>query len=261
MSTLEVCCYGLDCALTAQQAGADRVELCAGQREGGLTPGYGVLRQARDSLTIAVHPMVRPRGGDFCYSRQEFSSMLYDIDQIKEMGFPGLVVGVLNEEGHIDLMRMRQIMARCDGVAVTFHRAFDLCINPRLALDQLADLGVARILTSGQQQSAENGLTLLRELSLSSRGPIIMAGAGVRLTNLHKFRACGIQELHTSAGQWLPSPMRYRKLGVTLCSETEMDEFQHYCVDGDVVAAMKSALGQARPAAATGRQPVSQRMP
>ena len=242
MTMLEVCCYSLDCALTAQQAGADRVELCAAQREGGLTPGYGVLRQARETLTIPVHPMVRPRGGDFCYSHQEFTAMLYDIDQIRSMGFPGLVVGVLDEEGHIDMARMRQIMARCEGLAVTFHRAFDMCLNPRLALNQLADLGVARVLTSGQQQSAENGLTLLRELNAAGCGPIIMAGAVVRLTNLHKFRACGIQELHTSAGQWLPSPMRYRKLGVTLCSETEMDEFQHYCVDGDVVAAMKNAL-------------------
>ncbi|WP_033577287.1 copper homeostasis protein CutC [Dickeya chrysanthemi] len=242
MPMLEVCCYSLDCALTAQQAGADRIELCAAQREGGLTPGYGVLRRAGDMISIPVHPMVRPRGGDFCYSQQEFAAMLYDIDQIKAMGFPGLVVGVLDEEGHIDLARMRQIMARCEGLAVTFHRAFDMCLNPRLALHQLADLGVARILTSGQQQSAENGLTLLRELNEADCGPIIMAGAGVRLTNLHKFRACGIQELHTSAGQWLPSPMRYRKLGVTLCSETEMDEFQHYCVDGDVVAAMKNAL-------------------
>ncbi|QOL14517.1 copper homeostasis protein CutC [Dickeya dianthicola] len=242
MPMLEVCCYSLDCALTAQQAGADRVELCAAQREGGLTPGYGVLRLARETLVIPVHPMVRPRGGDFCYSHQEFTAMLYDIDQIRAMGFPGLVVGILDEEGHIDLTRMKQVMARCEGMAVTFHRAFDMCLNPRLALNQLADLGIARVLTSGQQQSAENGLTLLRELNAANCGPIIMAGAGVRLTNLHKFRACGIQELHTSAGQWLPSPMRYRKLGVTLCSETEMDEFRHYCVDGDVVAAMKNAL-------------------
>ncbi|ACS85958.1 copper homeostasis protein CutC [Musicola paradisiaca] len=242
MPKLEVCCYSIDCALTAEQAGADRIELCAGLREGGLTPGYGVLRQARETLSIPVHPMVRPRGGDFCYSSREFAAMLYDIDQIREMGFPGLVVGVLDEEGHIDLLRMRRVMAHCSGLAVTFHRAFDMCLNPRHAIDQLADLGVARVLTSGQQPSAENGLRLLRELNDVSRSPIIMAGSGVRLTNLHKFRDCGIQEVHSSAGRWLPSPMRYRKVGVTLCSEGDMDEFQHYCVDGDMVAAMKNAL-------------------
>ncbi|WP_304165981.1 copper homeostasis protein CutC [Lonsdalea britannica] len=242
MPKLEVCCYSIDCALTAERAGADRVELCAGLREGGLTPGYGMLRQARDHLTIPVHPMVRPRGGDFCYSATEFSAILYDIDQIRDLGFPGLVVGILDAEGHIDLARMKQVMAHCDGLAVTFHRAFDMCFNPRQALMQLADLGVSRVLTSGQQQSAESGLPLLRELNALERGPIIMAGSGVRLTNLHKFRASGIKELHSSAGQWLPSPMRYRKAGVTMSADVDGDEFQHYCVDGDVVAAMKIAL-------------------
>lgn len=244
MPKLEVCCYSVDCALVAEQAGADRIELCAGQRDGGLTPGYGVLRQARDRVAIPVHPMVRPRGGDFCYSANEFTAMQYDIQQIKAMGFPGVVFGVLDEEGHIDTVRMKKLMALCDGMAVTFHRAFDLCLNPYLALKQLADLGVARVLTSGQQQQAENGLTLLRELTRASSGPIIMAGAGVRLTNLHKFQQSGIRELHSSAGRLTPSAMRYRKVGVSMCSDTDsdVDEFSHYCVDGDVVAEMKRVL-------------------
>lgn len=244
MQKLEVCCYSIDCALTAEQAGADRVELCAGQREGGLTPGYGVLRQARECISIPVHPIVRPRGSDFCYTESEFNAMQYDIQQIKAMGFPGVVFGLLDAEGHIDILRMRKLMALCEGMAVTFHRAFDLCLNPYLALKQLTDLGVARILTSGQQQQAENGLTLLRELTKASRGPIIMAGAGVRLTNLHKFQQSGIQELHSSAGRWLPSVMRYRKVGVSMCSdaESDVDEFSHYRVDGDIVAEMKRVL-------------------
>ncbi|PWC11477.1 copper homeostasis protein CutC [Brenneria roseae subsp. americana] len=243
MSKLEVCCYSVECAVTAAQSGADRIELCAGQREGGLTPGYGVLRLARDKVTIPVHPIVRPRGGDFCYSETEFEAIKYEVEQIKDMGFPGLVVGVLDSEGHIDLPRMQKIMALAQGMAVTFHRAFDMCLNPRLALEQLTDLGVSRILTSGQQQTAENGLVLLRELTRASRGPIIMAGSGVRLTNLHKFQQNGIQELHSSAGQWTSSVMRYRKIGVSMCGDnTDMDEFSQYSVDGDVVAAMKRAL-------------------
>lgn len=244
MSKLEVCCYSVDCALTAEQAGADRIELCAGQREGGLTPSYGVLAEARSKVRLPVHPIVRPRGGDFCYSDSEYRTIQYDIQRIKEMGFPGVVVGVLDEEGHIDLTRMKTLMALCEGMAVTFHRAFDLCLNPHVALQQLTDLGVARVLTSGQQQQAENGLTLLRELIRASRGPIIMAGAGVRLTNLHKFQRSGIQELHSSAGHWLPSAMRFRKVGVSMCSdaESDMDEFSHYCVDGDIVAEMKRVL-------------------
>ncbi|MEQ9886270.1 copper homeostasis protein CutC [Pectobacterium zantedeschiae] len=246
MTKLEVCCYSVDCAITAAQSGADRIELCAGQREGGLTPSYGALRGAREKVTIPVHPIVRPRGGDFCYSPTEFAAIKYDIEQIREMGFPGVVVGVLNEEGHIDLPKMREIMAVAQGMAVTFHRAFDMCLNPYVALEQLTDLGVSRILSSGQQQTAENGLRLLRELTQASRGPIIMAGSGVRLTNVHKFQQAGIRELHSSAGQWTPSSMRYRKIGVSMCSDAELDEFSQYCVDGDVVEAMKLAVSPDR---------------
>lgn len=242
MPKLEVCCYSVECAITAERAGADRIELCAAPKEGGITPGYGTLTLARQRVSVPVHPIVRPRGGDFCYSEIEFATMQSDIAMVRDLGFPGVVVGLLDDEGHIDLARMRDIMRACEGMAVTFHRAFDMCINPHLALQQLTDLGVARILTSGQQQSAEAGLALLRELNNESRGPIIMAGAGVRLTNLHKFVQSGINELHSSAGHFVPSGMRYRKAGVSMSADNEADEFTHYCVDGEMVATMKHAL-------------------
>ncbi|WP_114195137.1 copper homeostasis protein CutC [Edaphovirga cremea] len=243
MTKLEVCCYSVECALIAEQAGADRIELCASQAEGGLTPSYGTLSMAKEGVAIPVHPIVRPRGGDFCYNQSEFNVIKNDLACIRDMGFPGVVVGMLDSEGHIDLPRMQQVMALCSGMAVTFHRAFDMCLNPKVALEQLTQLGVARILTSGQQQSAELGLALLRELLNATQGPVIMAGAGVRLTNLRKFVDIGIKELHSSAGHTVPSSMRYRKAGVTMCSDNEFDEFSHYCVDADVVEAMKSALG------------------
>lgn len=242
MTTLEICCYGVDCAMTAQQAGADRVELCAAPREGGLTPSAGSLEAARREISIPVHPIVRPRGGDFCYTAREFEIMKSDVARIRDMGFPGLVIGMLDEEAHIDRARMRQIMALCDGVQVTFHRAFDLCHSPNRALDELTALGVARVLTSGQQQSAENGIALLKELNEQSEGPIIMAGAGVRLSNLQKFLDSGLCEVHSSASRLVTSPMRYRKAGVSMCSDAETDEFSRYCVDSDVVEAMKSVM-------------------
>jgi len=242
MTILEICCYGVDCALTAQQAGADRVELCTAPREGGLTPSVGALEAARREISIPVHPIVRPRGGDFCYTAREFEIMKSDVARIRDMGFPGLVVGMLDEDAHIDRARMRQIMALCDGLQVTFHRAFDLCHSPNRALEELTALGVARILTSGQQQSAENGIALLKELNEQSEGPIIMAGAGVRLSNLQKFLDSGLCEVHSSASRLVTSPMRYRKAGVSMCSEAEMDEFSRYCVDSDVVEAMKSVM-------------------
>lgn len=242
MLTLEVCCYGVDCALTAENAGADRIELCASPAEGGLTPSAGALHRVREQVRIPVHPIVRPRGGDFCYSVNEFEQMKSDIALLRELQFPGLVLGLLDADGHIDLPRMQQLMALCEGMAVTFHRAFDLCHSPLIALEQLTDLGVTRILTSGQQQSAESGLALLRELNQLTRGPKIMAGAGVRLSNLQKFIDGGLTELHSSASQRVASTMRYRKAGVSMCSETENDEFSRTIVDGDMVAAMKSAM-------------------
>src|SRR5471032_2919644 len=107
MPKLEVCCYSVECAMTAQQAGADRIELCSAPKEGGLTPGYGTLKLAREKVTLPIHPIVRPRGGDFCYSAIEFEIMLNELAFIRDMGFPGVVVGVLDSEGHIDLARMR----------------------------------------------------------------------------------------------------------------------------------------------------------
>jgi len=249
MPLLEICCYGIDCAITAQLAGADRLELCSAPKEGGLTPSAGVLRKVKERVSIPVHPIIRPRGGDFCYTDAEFETMLEDIAFVRELGYPGLVIGMLDGEGHVDVPRMKRVMEQAQGMAVTFHRAFDMCHNPHLALEQLTDLGVARILTSGQQQNAELGLSLLRELKQHSRAPIIMAGAGVRLSNLKKFVDQGIDEMHSSAGQTVPSPMRYRKAGVSMSADAEADEFNRYCVDCDVVAAMKAVLVAGKTAA------------
>lgn len=247
MLKLEVCCYDVECAVAAENAGADRIELCAAPSEGGLTPSAGSLMQVRETVAIPVHPIVRPRSGDFCFSATEFNEMKSDIALIRELGFSGLVVGVLDVDGHIDLTRMRQVMLLCEGMSVTFHRAFDLCHSPLMALRQLTDLGVTRILTSGQQQSAESGLSLLKELNRLTRGPIIMAGSGVRLGNLQKFIDAGITEFHSSASQRIASPMRYRKAGVSMSSILEQDEFSRLCVDSDMVEAMKAAISQHAP--------------
>ncbi|ELQ6123207.1 copper homeostasis protein CutC [Cronobacter dublinensis] len=242
MPLLEICCYSLACAVTAQEAGADRIELCSAVNEGGLTPSAGVLKGARAQLTLPVHPIVRPRGGDFCYRADEFATMLDDIAFIRELGFAGLVTGVLNEDGEVDIARMRKIMRAADGMAVTFHRAFDMCASPLKALEELTDLGVARILTSGQQATAEKGISLITELKRQSRAPIIMAGAGVRLSNLDLFLAQGIDELHSSAGIHIASPMRYRNTGVSMSSDASADEYARYQVDGNAVTAMKAAM-------------------
>jgi len=242
MTVLEICCYSAACALTAQQNGADRIELCAAPKEGGLTPSLGVLKSVRRSVALPVHPIVRPRGGDFCYDDAEFAAMLDDICAIRELGFPGVVTGVLNEDGQIDMARMQRIMQAARGMAVTFHRAFDMCVDPYDAASRLGELGVARILTSGQRSSAEKGILLLTELNARAGVPIIMAGSGVRAGNLDGFLAAGIREVHSSAGQFTASPMRYRNTGLSMSADTSADEYSRYRVDGDAVARMKAKI-------------------
>ncbi|PHM73418.1 copper homeostasis protein CutC [Xenorhabdus kozodoii] len=243
MITLEICCYSINCALVAQKAGADRIELCASPSEGGVTPSFGALQHARQRLSIPVHPIVRPRGGDFCYSNTDFEVMKNDVARIRDMGFPGVVFGMLTEEGHIDRLRMRQLISLSGSMEITFHRAFDMCFNPHVALEQLTGLGIKRILTSGQQQNAELGLPLLKELLQTSQGPIIMAGAGVRMSNISKFLEIGITEVHSSAGKIVPSSMKYRKAGVTMSSDDrDVDEYAYHCVDGQLVESMKGVI-------------------
>lgn len=242
MPKLEICCYSADCALIAERAGADRIELCSGKSEGGITPSMGTLIWVKKQVSIPVHPIVRPRGGDFCYSQSEFEIIKSDIAQIRELGFPGIVIGVLNQDGHIDLSRMKQISNEAQGLSITFHRAFDMCVNPLLALQQLTDMGIDRILTSGQQQTAEVGLPLIKKLIQKSQRPIIMPGCGIQLRNIHKFIDAGVQEIHTSAGHTIPSGMRYCKAGVNMNADSDADEFTQFCIDSEMVAAIKEVF-------------------
>lgn len=246
MSLLEVCCYSMECALEAQRCGADRIELCAAPQEGGLTPSLGVLKTVHESVTIPVHPIIRPRGGDFCYTAGEFAAMLDDVAAVRDLGFPGMVIGILDADGQVDRARMKKIMAAAGTMAVTFHRAFDMCANPRQASVELAELGVQRILTSGQQPSAEKGISLIRELISQSDTPIIMAGAGVRAANLPLFLQAGVKEVHSSAGQWLPSPMRFRNPGLSMSTDADADEYLRYAVNGEAVAEMKKIISAQR---------------
>lgn len=244
MALLEVCCYSMECAREAQQRGADRIELCAAPLEGGLTPSLGVLKSVSQQVTIPVHPIVRPRGGDFCYTSGEFAAMLEDVRTLRELGFPGLVIGLLDADGNVDMPRMRQVMEAAGPLAVTFHRAFDMCADPLQAFDNLRELGVARILTSGQQSSAEKGLSLIGELIARGSAPIIMAGAGVRANNMTLFLDAGVQELHSSAGQWVPSVMRYRNPGLSMSTDPTADEYSRYAVNGESVAEMKAIVNR-----------------
>lgn len=208
----EVCANGLESCLAAQQGGADRVELCAAIGEGGTTPSYGEIKVARELLsTTLLHVIIRPRGGDFLYTPIELRRMAEDIKMCGSLGVDGVVFGCLDSDGNVDVEACRQLMGLCHGMSVTFHRAFDRCANPLEALEQIISLGFDRILTSGQQPKAMDGIPLLKTLNHQSAGRIkILAGSGVNETNIRSLHEqTGIGEFHFSAREPHPTGMGY----------------------------------------------------
>ncbi len=207
----EVCANSVESCIAAEKGGADRVELCASIPEGGTTPSLGEMVQARRRIGIRLHVIIRPRGGDFIYSPLEVATMADDIRAAIMAGADGLVFGCLDTAGEVDMAAMRRLLAVADGKPITFHRAFDRCCNPQRALEQIAELGIARILTSGQQPTAPEGAELLRRLQMQSAGRVrIMAGCGVNETNISQLaEATGIREFHFSARERVESAARH----------------------------------------------------
>ena len=174
-SKIEICANSVESAVKAQQAGAYRVELCAGIPEGGTTPSFGEIRMARQLLNqTKLHVIIRPRGGDFLYSPIEQEIMLHDIKVARQLGADGVVFGCLTAEGYVDVPLMQKLMNAVGEMSVTFHRAFDMCSNPKEALEQIIGLGIDRVLTSGQEATAEKGIPLLKELVEQADGRIII---------------------------------------------------------------------------------------
>lgn len=239
---LEICCYSIDDILTAYHNGADRIEFCSGRSDGGLTPSYGDLLQLSElNLPIAIHPIVRPRGGDFCYSQFEINSMLNDIKLIKQLNFVGVVFGCLQTDGAIDLNNMEKLMHAAKGLSVTFHRAFDVCHKPLKAIQQINELGIDRLLTSGQQSNALMGIKLIEQLNNATQSTIIMPGCGIRSDNLAHFIQLGLNEFHSSATLVEPSLMEYQNHFVSM-SQTANNEFLRYSVNPEEITKMKKML-------------------
>ena len=209
---VEVCANGVESCLAAQEGGADRVELCAGIPEGGTTPSYGEIQVARRVLTSTrLHVIIRPRGGDFLYSDLEVERMAADIAVCRELGVDGVVFGCLKADGSLDMDKNRYLMQCSHGMSVTLHRAFDRAADPVQALEDAIALGFDRILTSGQQPKAMQGVELLAQLHRQAAGRIIlMAGSGVTEENIRDIReATGLTEFHFSAREPHPSAMQY----------------------------------------------------
>ena len=209
---VEVCANGVESCLAAQEGGADRVELCAGIPEGGTTPSYGEIKVARRVLTTTrLHVIIRPRGGDFLYSDLEVERMAQDIGMCRDLGVDGVVFGCLKADGTIDVEKNRYLMECSRGMSVTMHRAFDRAADPQRALEEIINLGFDRLLTSGQQPKAVQGVELLAKLNRQAAGRIIlMAGSGVTEQNIRDIsEATGLHEFHFSGRESRPSAMQY----------------------------------------------------
>ena len=223
MYRFEICANSVASCVAAQEGGADRVELCAGIPEGGTTPSYGMIRNARASISIALNIIIRPRGGDFLYSENEIQEMIYDIQSAKELGADGLVFGCLNPDGTVDMTAMKRLMEAAGDTPVTFHRAFDHTNNPLKALEDIISLGCARILTSGCRPTALEGAQLLSQLvERAGNRIIIMPGCGVRESNIAEIaRLSGAKEFHFSARESVESGMIFRNPEVAMGTEED----------------------------------------
>lgn len=235
---IEICANSAQSCVEAEMGGASRVELCAGIPEGGTTPSYGEIKTAQAlTSTIDINVIIRPRGGDFLYTEAEVEAMLLDIELCKQLGVHGVVFGCLTSEGDIDVPLMRRLIEAAKPLSVTCHRAFDVCRDPFAALEQLIELGCDRILTSGQQSTAEKGIPLLKQLvERAGQRIIIMPGCGVREGNIARIEAeTGAREFHTSARSVVHSQMRYRKEEVPMGSSAVASEFETVQTDREKV--------------------------
>ncbi len=240
---LEICCFSLESCLTAQKAGANRVELCGGMFEGGTTPSAGLIRLARQNLNIKLYVMIRPRGGDFCYSDSEFEVMKADILTAKNCGADGVVFGILNPDGSVDKTRTSELVNLTKPLKVTFHRAFDVAENPFQALEDIIDCGCERILTSGQKNTAIEGIDLLKTLVKKSQNRIeIMAGSGVNAQNAQQFLNIGVHALHLTGKGIQESKMTFRKPDVSMTNSSLSSEYEVYEADFDKCKAVSEQI-------------------
>lgn len=226
--TVEIVVFTLEAAMKAQEGGADRIELCDNPAEGGTTPSAGIIELVRQNLSIDIYAMIRPRGGDFLYSNYEFHSMKRDITQCQKLSVDGLVFGILNPDGTIDKKRCQELIAKARPLKVTCHRAFDMARDPFEALEDCIEAGFDRILTSGQEFRAIQGVTLLRQLVEKANGRIsIIAGSGVNEENVQEIVSeTGVKEIHFSATAFRDSAMKYRNEKISGMGQGSGGEYQ-----------------------------------
>jgi len=242
---VEICIDSVEGALAAAAGGAARVELCDNLVEGGTTPSSGMIALTRQQISIGLNVIIRPRGGDFCYSELEFAIMQHDVAQAKALGADGIVIGLLHPDGTIDRERSAILIALARPLSVTFHRAFDMTNDPQQALADLISLGVDRVLTSGQESSAMTGLEQIRTLTEEAGDRIIvMPGGGINEENVATIvQRSGVREVHLSARSTIESAMHFRNERVRM-GRPELSEYQRKTTDEARVRAVVQLLKQ-----------------
>jgi copper homeostasis protein len=245
---VEVCVDSVASAGAAERGGAARLELCGSLIEGGITPSAGLIEATRAAVSIALHVMIRPRGGDFCYDADEFEIMQRDLALAKQMGANGVVFGILNIDGAVDLARTRQLVNEARPLAVTFHRAFDMTANLFRALEDLCSVGVDRVLTSGGESNCLQGQETIAQLVQKAQGRIIiLPGSGITPENARDFvDRAGVTEIHVGLRSAFPSPMLHRNPRVSMGSVSlgsiEAREYQRFAVLEERVRRLCSAV-------------------
>lgn len=239
----EICTDMVEGVRAAARAGAHRVELCSSLFEGGLTPTLGMLREARRVPGIGLHAMVRPRGGDFLYDDDDFAAMLTDVGVAKAEGADGVVFGCLTPDGLVDEARTAALVAAARPLAVTFHRAFDMAAEPFAALETLVGLGVDRVLTSGQEATALEGLPLLAALvARAGERIVVMPGGGIGPRTVGRIvEGARPKEIHFAALRPESGGMRLRREGVFMGGELRQPEYGLTMTDGSLIGAVMAA--------------------
>lgn len=246
MTALEVCCADIQSVRAAIAGGAQRIELCSALEVGGLTPSAGLIKEARilTCRKVKLHILIRPRPGDYIYTRDEIEVMLTDVDFARKLECDGVVIGALTPEGDVDTDVVGRLAAAAGNMSVTFHRAFDLCRDPFEAMEALKQIpSIDRILTSGLAPSAPQGLDMIKELvAKAPEGIAIMPGAGVNSGNAaHIAATAGVKDIHASAKTTVASEMKFRRGDVSM-GAPGADEYSRLSTSEAEVKALVAAL-------------------
>lgn len=238
--TIEIATSDFRTTQSAILGGADRIELCANLVEGGVTPSHGLIERCRDAFSTDLFPIIRPRGGDFLYNDDEFAAMRADIEFCKSIGCDGVVIGLLQKDGHIDVARTAALIELARPMQVTFHRAFDRCRDPFAALEQLVEIGCDRLLTSGQKPSVVDGVDLIAELNRAADSRIvIMPGSGVRPDNVRMLAEKTLcTELHASLRTHIRSEMEF----IHPSFADSAEDYMNNSINSAEVLALRNAL-------------------